>query len=335
MPAKPLEKHYLVDFASRYASANLKSFNAASALWRAESLSTDIDDLIILSSEAEKKEVRFGSFFTTYEIISYYSVGLVTCLEWHARSRLVDLMLFRPDCIRTTDLKGIADLAISQMVAERVTVPHLLGAATKVSSVREYVEIFERLFEELKIKINFEKKLRNAKTKNLVGDVSLYESLEALFDNRNYLVHEISYSMIGSYPTREVWSLAEAKNFASSVIDCIRMVEALITTDAPKEFPNRLTEDGSEESDFDKLVGAIARVETEITAALAPDEAGLAKWKEALASQKAALQTELEFLEIAETLHPLRYYDVRHVMRAELLKSRLSFLLALKSETGH
>jgi uncharacterized protein YdcH (DUF465 family) len=335
MPATIPEKHHLVDFASRYASASFKTFNAASALWRAQGLLTDIDDLITLSVEAEKKEIRFGSVYTTYEIISYYSVGLATCLEWHARSRLVDLMLFRPNCIRTADLKGIADLAISQMVAGRVTVPHLLGAATKVSSIRDYVAIFDRLFDELEIKVVLEKELRNIKTENLVANWTLFESLEALLEYRNYLVHEISYSMIGHYLIRDTWSLIEAKNFAANVISCIKLVEALVTNHTPKDFPNRLTEDGLEESDFEKLVEAIEKIEDEITASLATDEQGLAKWKGALESQKIALQKELDFLDSAETFRPVRYYDVRHIMQTELLKSRLAFLLVLKSEAGH
>jgi hypothetical protein len=37
---------------------------------------------------AEDKDIRFGSWGSTYEIISYFAVGFVTCLEWHARSRL-------------------------------------------------------------------------------------------------------------------------------------------------------------------------------------------------------------------------------------------------------
>jgi hypothetical protein len=49
-------KHYLVDFASRYASASIKTFNAASALWRAEVLLEDITALIDLHDAAEKEE---------------------------------------------------------------------------------------------------------------------------------------------------------------------------------------------------------------------------------------------------------------------------------------
>jgi hypothetical protein len=142
---KEPRKHYLVEFASRYAGARFKTLNAGSALWRAESLVHDAAALIELKNNAEAKEIRFGHRVGTYEVISYFAVGLVTCLEWHARSRLVDIMLFRPSCIESSDLKNIATLALSQMVAEGATIPHLLGAATNVSRIQEYLLIFRRV----------------------------------------------------------------------------------------------------------------------------------------------------------------------------------------------
>ena len=114
---KQPQTHHLVDFASRYAQSSFNTFNPASAKWRVEILIEDIDSLIKVAEEAEKHSIAFGSIYSTYEIVSYFSVGLVTCLEWHARSRMVDLMQYRPSAIRTTDLKGIADVALSQMVA--------------------------------------------------------------------------------------------------------------------------------------------------------------------------------------------------------------------------
>jgi hypothetical protein len=153
--------HHLVDFASRYASASIKTFTPASALWRAEILVDEIEGLMKLSEEAGKKDIAFGSVYSSYEIVTYYSVGLVTCLEWHARSRLVHLMQYRPGSIQTADVKGIADLAISQMAANGVAVPHLLGAAAKVSSIQEYVTIFQRLFDDINIKVSAERTLRS------------------------------------------------------------------------------------------------------------------------------------------------------------------------------
>jgi hypothetical protein len=62
---------------------------------------------------------------------------------------------------------------------------------------------------------------------------------------------------------------------------------------SPNDFPNGLTRDELLEDDFTKLFETIAKVEGEITAALATDEYGLEKWKQALASSRAAKGTRL------------------------------------------
>jgi hypothetical protein len=181
-------KHHLVDFAARHAGTRFKSLNVSSALWRAEALVRDAEELVELKKAAEDKS-SFGIWGSTHEIISYFAVGFVTCLEWHARSRLVDLMLYKPSCITTRDLEGIAKVALSQMLAERVTVPHLLGAATNVSSVTEYIAVFSRVFEVLDIKVHVERELRNVQ-----GDIelyrededrSLYSVIEELFESQS------------------------------------------------------------------------------------------------------------------------------------------------------
>jgi hypothetical protein len=165
--------------------------------------------------------------------------------------------------------------------------------------------------------------------------MSLYERLELLYERRHHLVHEISFSMVGPPAIRDMWSLDEARGYAANVVTCIRAIEALITEHTPSDFPNRLSKEGYEESILDSLTETVAKLEKEITEAIAKDEDGLEKWNIALAAQRAALQNEIDFIEVSETLRPVRYYDVRDVMKEELLRSRLTFLLALKVETGH
>ncbi|MCK1672723.1 hypothetical protein [Bradyrhizobium sp. 150] len=330
-------RHHLVDFASRYAKQSIKTFTPTSARWRALIFESEIDDLITLAKEADKQEIRFGSVYSSYEIITYYSVGLVTCLEWHARCRLVHLMEYRPGSIQTGDIKGIADLAISQMAANGIAVSHLLGTATKVSSIQEYVKVFQRLFDDLSIPVNVERTLRMKMVKNEGDvDVPLYERLEEMYQVRHALVHEISFSNVGPYAVRDVWSLENARLHASDVSLTIKLLEESVTKHAPADFPHRLDEDGfSEESRLEKLTDAIAALEQEITQSLANDAEGLKKWNAALVTQRAGLQAEIEFIEAAETLRPVRYYDVTEYMKEELLQSRIAFLTALKAETGH
>jgi hypothetical protein len=82
-------KDHLVDFAARYAGTRFQTLNVSSALRRAEALVLDAEEMLEVRKTAEDNR------FPTYEIISYFAVGFVTCLEWHARSRLVDLITSR------------------------------------------------------------------------------------------------------------------------------------------------------------------------------------------------------------------------------------------------
>jgi hypothetical protein len=94
-------RHYHIDFAARYARTHFPTLNAHSSIWRLESLIDDTKMLDELRTSAEEKEIRFGNRMRTYDIVDYFRVGFVTCLEWHARSRIVDLLVFAPDCIET------------------------------------------------------------------------------------------------------------------------------------------------------------------------------------------------------------------------------------------
>jgi hypothetical protein len=329
--------HYLVDFASRYAGQRFKTLNAFSAIYRAELLSWDIQSLSDLRKEAEDASIHFGFTHSTFEVISYYSVGMCTCLEWHARSRLADLTTFKPDVIEKADLSNIAGAALTQMVAEGVTVPHLLGAATKVSSVGEYIAIFKRLFTALDIKFDIEKELRGNKGSKL-HDLqhrnvsSLYDLVESVFESRNSLVHEINGAYIGHENIRDAWSLDEAALYVVNVIECMRLIETKITAEGPQDFPNRLTKDGADEDQRPKLENKISELEKQIEGALPEEDDTRAAWIDILNTQRAAFALEMQFLADAEVLRPVRYYDVRELMQLELLKSRLAFLVSLKSE---
>lgn len=321
-------KHHLVDFASRHARTALRSLNAASAIWRAEGLRYDIDEFLELRKEAEAKNVRFGSWHQGYEAFAYYSVGLVTCLEWHACSRLVDLLLFKPSCIQKSDITPIADLALSQMVAEGVNLPHLLGAAKKVNSFDDYIGVFKRLFRELDITDDLDKLIH----KKANHTPSFHKEISEIYAYRHELVHEISYATIGHWNIRNVWTLEDSRGHAERIIDCMKMIELIITEKAPKSFPNRMTKEGVEEDELEKYKGAVAQTEKEIREALAADEGALEAWEKSLAQSKEAIKADMEFIENTIGFAPVRYFDVRPVMKVELLKSRLEFLTIIKSE---
>lgn len=325
-----VDKHHQIDFAARYARTQLKSLNAVSAIWRAEGLRLDIDEFMELKKQAEAKDIRFGSWHQGYEAFAYYSVALVTCLEWHARSRLVDLVTYKPACIGQNDIKAIANVALTQMVSEGVTIPYLLGAAKKVNSFNDYLGIIHKLFEELKIDDQLDK-LVHTKTADAN---SIHEEISEIFTYRHQLVHEISYNSIGHWNIREVWTLEEALEKVETVINLMKMIELTITENAPSDFPNRLDKDGMEEDYLSKIQASIEELESEVTASISWDDEALPAWKESVANSKKSIEAEFDFIEKTTQFWPIRYFDIRPAMKAEVLKSRLSFLTFVKSQIG-
>jgi len=338
MPKRP-EKglHYLVEFASRYARSPFQTLTAAAALWRAEQLAHDAQALLDMREAAELGAVRFGNRMGTYEIILYYAVGLVTCLEWHARSRLVDLMMFRPSSIEASDLKdkNIAASVISQMTSEGATIPHLLGAATKVSQLSEYLAIFRRIFRAINVQNDLEKQFRDTRVDidmhRSDDDPSLFGALDRLFSTRNHLVHEIDQGIIGHFSIREMWSPQEALEYADAVISAIKAVELHITAGAPTEFPNRLNKDGSQEDELRKLSSAVIVLEAQLTTEIEKFRDSESLWNEALRASRDAIDKEKAYIEAAVFLHPVRHIDMRESAQTGLLKARLSFLRILTS----
>jgi hypothetical protein len=332
-------KHHLVDFAARYAGTRFQTLNASSALWRAQALVLDAEEMLELKKAAEDNDIQFGSRASTYEIISYFAVGFVTCLEWHARSRLIDLMLYKPSCITTSDLEGIAKVALSQMVAERVTVPHLLGAATSVSKVKEYVAVFTRIFEALAIKVHVERELRTVQVDIELyredEDKSLYSVIEQVFEYRNQLVHEIDLSVIGHFSLRDMWKLDRAVAYGNSIISTIKLLEGHITKYAPRDFPNRLTAEGDAEDEYEKLEKAIAAIEAELSSKFQNEDDLTEAWEAALGMSRQSLELEIDFLAKAQFLRPVRHLDMRRSVQIDCLKNRLAYLTILKSELDH
>src|SRR4051794_20949240 len=86
--------HPHVAFATRYGSPTSDFLSASVALSRLEIL---IDDVTRLKSTLDERDLASERWYPWfgYEVISYYAIGYVTCLEWHSRSRLVDLFTYK------------------------------------------------------------------------------------------------------------------------------------------------------------------------------------------------------------------------------------------------
>ncbi len=286
------KKHHLVEFAARNARLYLPTLNAASAIWRLEELIDDATSLQDLRKQADEKGIRFGNRLSTYEILNYYVVGFATCLEWHARSRIVDFLNFEPSCIETADVRIIDKVALSQMSAEKVTLPYIVGAGTKVSSVHEYVSVFTRIFDGIGLpEINAGKLLREQTAEEpqwrvpSVPPLTLFDAIDELFSTRNALVGRIA--------------LIAAKT-----------MEKVITDRTPSDFPNRLDSDGYPEDELEKLASEVLQIETEITEKIGIHDWNNPKgWEQSLSLHRAALDSEMKFVDEAGFLRPVRHVD--------------------------
>jgi hypothetical protein len=325
----PKPPHPRISFAIDY-SSSWTTLNASSTLFRCESFLQDIEIAkrsIKLLQDSGEWTPWFG-----LEIFSYYAVGFVTCLEWHARSRLVDLFNFKPSCVQADDLKGhINDKVLSQMVASNVGIAEVLGGFLSVGSIDTYFSTINRVFKELNI--------RKSEAEILAELVSDHPSgarvdLAQLFENRHRLVHEISQQEIGAWPLRSNIDLSEAQRLGQLIISTIRIIEREITLHAPGDFPNRLTVDGLEEDQVNFMDGEIKRLEEEIAAKLVEnavvigENTAVALWKACVHSFSALFEAQREFLD--ECSFPgERYVDYRRPILVGLKRAHLRHLKSL------
>ncbi|MBR0813151.1 hypothetical protein JQ544_16575 [Bradyrhizobium diazoefficiens] len=323
--AKERKLHQYVSFADSHRNTIFPTFNAYTALGRAEDLLDDARHLALVYDAAGDKAGR--GRLQGFNITDYYLVGYVTCLEWHARSRLADVLTFDPKLIESREVRSVDAEAISQMPEVRVTLADLLGVSAKVNNLEDYLRIFERLWKALEIAVPL--KVLIAGSSELAGGSRyLYE----MFSRRHSLVHEVGMAQVGSYLLRDTWTFDDAIAHGEMTVDLIKKIEFAISEVAPDNFPNKLGSDGYPESPIAKLDRRIGELEARVAAA-APSKsaADFAKGTES-ASEYLTLQ---EFV-VDSVLRdvPKRHYDPRAAILEILRRHRLEFLIALGEELG-
>ena len=328
MPNK--EPHFVIRFAARFGSPVDEYLNAWTALARLDELIEDAKALKELFDRSKPESERWHPWFGA-EIASYYAVGIVTCLEWHARARLVDLLTFRPSAARSDDLRIIKDKVVLEMLAANVTIASIVGAATNISNLDEYLNVFSRVFSAFGTEADGFKVIKAQREDTGTAWVAEHEinDLKNLYAFRNRLVHEIGIERVGHPNVRDCWSPEEAVRIGEIVRRTMKGLEALISAKMPPGFPNLLGADGYPASEADRLEaempileGRIARITTAFTdAEVAADE----NWGPAKAAAADYLDKEKRFLEHASMLHN-RYVEMRGPLKLALMKSRHSYL---------
>ena len=330
--------HFAVVFAERYESPVDNYLNAWTAIYRLEELIGDAKTLKGYFDTVIPEDTRWYPWVGA-EIISYYVIGFVTCLEWHARSRLVDLLSFKPSAAKSDDLRVLKDKVILEMLKNNVTIASIVGAATNISSFEDYMAVFSRIFSALDTKLDAFKAIKAecADTGKPWIEECEIKQLEYLYSFRNELVHEIGINRVGHWNVRERWDPDEAIRTGELVHRMMRAIEASITAKMPPGFPNILGADGFPASEWQRLrqelpilEAEVARITTVFTEEkIERDE----NWQPANAAAADYLDKELHFIDNASMFH-YRYGDMREPLRLALIKSRHAYLKSIIKIVG-
>lgn len=115
----------------------------------------------------------------------------------------------------------------------------------------------------------------------------------------------------------------------------MRALESEITAVTPIDFPNRIDADGLPEDEFAKFVTIAKDLENQITEKLRTSEwLDHGPWLASVESARKSQKEELQFIDGADFLRPLRYLDRRSAVKVAYLKSRVEFLRLICAEIG-
>jgi hypothetical protein len=315
-----------IEFLQRYFKLSINTFNASSAIWRAEQLRNEISELSVKLADVKRDPPYWG-----FEFTSYYLVGLITCLEWHARSRFCDLLTYDPKNIKSDDLKQVIGANIlEQLLHENLTIAQLISASTLVSDAEKYAYIFDRIFSYLGL---------TDKAANLIkkGDDTANNNfliLAQMFEARHSLVHEINETQVGHWNLRDYTSLENAQNYAKLVIEIMNLIEEKISLHAKPDFPNLIFKGKDDGSRWTRLTSLITQIEDEILLGITHGtDAHIDQdlLKSSILKSREHIQEEINTLMTAYYAGH-RYFSISEPLVEQLLTARLSYVRRLRDE---
>jgi hypothetical protein len=336
MTEKKLDKD--VSFSARHNRAVHPTLNAYSSLWRVDDLIHDLDRLRIAYEACDEIQQTRNSGF---EASSYYAVGYVTCLEWHARSRLRDFLTFFPAQIQKIDFERLSSLAIRQMSAANVTVADLVAAATNVSDVSHYLDVFGRILSGMnsmgpsprELLRDAERSADSWLSKKNDSEIKGYCTCHKLYEFRHNLVHEIDIGHVGGYTLRTRWSFDDARAYGELIRELIRGIELELTKCAPANFPNLLDKNFAPVNPEDIVKAETEKIEQELSAHFQKIGGDTEeRWRISRSIYASFLSSELDFLEDRDAVPSFRYFKPRLLLAQRLATQRLDYLRLLKQE---
>jgi hypothetical protein len=313
------------DFAERHTNGIFNTFTAASAIYRAKDLVAEATELKAWMDKFE----RLPSWRAP-EFPSYYIVGLVTCLEWHARSRLYDLLQYDPANFTADDVKQAAAASnLEELLRRQITVAQLVAASTLVSDFPKYLVIFDRIFGYLGVTTNAADIVKAGSS----DPGQPFVVFQALFERRHRLVHEINNTQVGHWNLRHPASLDEIEEVGHAVIGLMTRLEQKITAAAKGDFPNLIyTADYVSRNDI--LLGMITDTEDRMTRNILEAEVALLD----VPGFEDSIRLSREHLEsMSQTLRSMsyagrKYYDLPGPLLTKLLETRLAFVVELEKQ---
>ena len=333
----PASRH--VAFAERFAAGPANRFNAFASLERARLLLREAQQIAEIFERERKQEEPASWSWHGLEVVPYTLVGLATCLEWHARSRLTDLYSYKPDSIEARVLEGkVPARVLSQMIKANVSIPQLLGASFTVGSTKEYLAVFDNLFGVLDTPLDSEKLIQP----RLVEQIGLFgdpirqplvrDKLDELFTTRHALVHEIGQDSGTGRTFCETWRPSRVIWMCRTVVSTISALERALTEHAPRDFPNLLTDQGYPVDVRAQLMATIESLETKIGAEIAGRPAAAqSAWEDALQLARQSADAHELFFSDAK-LFQERYIGRANILVRTSLQLRLALLTEIASE---
>jgi hypothetical protein len=329
----PVSRH--VAFAERFAARTVNSFSAFTALERSRLLLREARQIADIFKREREQEEPDAWAWHGLEVVPYTLVGLATCLEWHARSRLTDLYTYKPESIEPKVLDGkVPARVLSQMIKANVSIPQLLGASITVGSTKEYLTIFDDLFNILKIPTKPDAAIQPLTIEQIglfgdrIREPLVRDTLDELFSTRHALVHEIGVDGATSRSLCDLWGAPRIIWMCQTVVSTISFLERELTERAPADFPNLLNDQGYPIDVRARLVASINELETKISAEIAELPASSqALWTQALLATRQSADA------LEQLFSDKKLFQQRHVGRANiLLTTSLHQRMALLSD---
>jgi hypothetical protein len=313
------------EFTKRHINGIYNTFTATSAIQRAKNLVEEATELKAWIAKFERSPT-----WRAVEFPSYYIVGLVTCLEWHARSRLYDLLQYDPANFTADDVKQAAAASnLEELLQKQITVAQLVAASTLISDFRKYLGIFDRIFGYLGVTICAADIVKAGSS----DPGQPFVVFDRLFERRHRLVHEIDITQVGHWNLRHPASLDEIEEVGNAVIGLMTRIEHTITASAKGDFPNLFYTAGYV-SRNDTLLTMITDAEDRMARNMLEAESVLLdvpKFEDSIRLSREHLES------MSQTLGTIsyagrNYYDLPGPLLTELLETRLAFVVELEKQ---